>query len=260
MSGDPVGSGGDLARRLLLAVQAGDQVAMQTVSTALAALAEDRLAADLPDDRTRIAAWLNLYNAAAQRLVEDAPDGYGQRTRFFRRPAITVAGTTLRLDTIEHGLLRHSRPKLGLGWITHPWPSAFERRLRVERVDPRIHFALNCAAASCPPIAAYDPVRLDEQLELATCSYLGSTVRQHAGRLLLPRVFLWFAGDFGGPAGIRRFLERHGIATEGFRLRASSWDWTLAPGAWVPTDPAATEPQGPDAPVAMADVRNPTDQ
>jgi len=260
MSGDPGGSAGDLARRLLLAVRAADDVAMQTVSTALAGLSEDSLAADLPDDKSRIAAWLNLYNAAAQRLVADAPDGYGQRTRFFRRPAITVAGTTLRLDTIEHGLLRRSRPKLGLGWITHPWPSAFERRLRVERVDPRIHFALNCAAASCPPIAAYDPARLDGQLELATRGYLASTVRRQTGRLLVPRVFLWFAGDFGGPAGIRRFLDRHGIETEGCRLRASAWDWTLAPGAWVPTEPASAQPLGPDAPVVVADVRQPTDR
>jgi len=229
-----------LAWQLLLAERAADPMTADAAAAALAALSADAVAAALPDDPARIATWLNLYNAATQRLLAAAPDGFAQRRHFFRRPAVSVAGTSLSLDDIEHGLLRRSRWKLGLGWARNPRPGAFERRFRVERLDPRIHFALNCAAASCPPIAAYAPARLDAQLDLATRGYLAGSVQDDGRTLTVPRVFLWFPGDFGGPAGIRRLLVRYGVAVEGRRLRPAGWDWTPTPGAWRPDDPSAT--------------------
>ena len=43
--------------------------------------------------------------------------------------------------------------------------------------DPRIHFALNCGAVSCPPIAVYEGESLDEQLDIATEGFLeGNTI------------------------------------------------------------------------------------
>ena len=84
-----------LAARLLRAVRAGSDPAAVAAAVALAGLAPDALATDLADDTVRIATWLNLYNAAAQRLVAGDPAGYARRVRFFRRPAIEVAGTSL---------------------------------------------------------------------------------------------------------------------------------------------------------------------
>lgn len=205
----------------------------------LADVTPEHLAASLTDDAARIATWLNLYNAAAQRLAEAHADdflgrlGFVRRARFFRRTAIVVAGRALSLDAIEHGLLRRSRWKLGLGWLGNPFPGSFERRFRVAAVDPRIHFALNCAAASCPPIAAYDPGRLDRQLDLATRGYLAAAVRMQGDRLVVPRLFLWFMGDFGGPGQIRRFLARHGVEPGRTRLSFAPYDWSLRPAAWV---------------------------
>lgn len=227
----------DLGRGLLVATRLGDGAAAEQVTAALAALTVDDLEHDLATDGVRIATWVNLYNATTQRLIDRDPSAYARRTRFFRRPALTIAGNVLTLDTIEHGLLRRSRPKIGLGWLTNPLPGAFERQFRVDRVDPRIHFALNCAASSCPPIAAYDAARLDEQLELATRSYLQVSVRRAGDRLTVPRIFRWFPGDFGGSAGIRRFLALHGIDPDGLVLRHADWDWTSAPDAWVDDDP-----------------------
>lgn len=215
---------------------------------ALARMAEDDLARDLPDDPTRIATWVNLYNAATQRLVDADPASYARRVRFFRQPAVTVAGTPLSLDTLEHGLLRRSRPKVGLGYLSNPVAGRFERRFRVVRPDPRVHFALNCAAASCPPIAAYDPEGLGAQLDLATRAYLGATVCREGDALVLPRIFRWFPGDFGWAGGIRRFLAAHGHPADGLRLRYAPWDWTPAPDAWriestEPPPPPATPPE-----------------
>ncbi len=217
---------------LLVAIRTADVAKADGLLAELAGIDPEELAASMSDHAARIATWLNLYNAATQRLVEAHPETFARRGRFFRQPAIVVAGTTLSLDAIEHGLLRRSRWKAGLGWLGNPFPGRFERRFRVDVIDPRIHFALNCAAASCPPIAAYDPDRLDAQLDLATRSYLAEAVRREGPRLIVPRLFLWFMGDFGGPRGVRRFLEQHGVETARTHLRFARYDWSLRPAAW----------------------------
>jgi hypothetical protein len=222
-----------ISAELLVAIRTGDTSRANRLWTGLADLDQEQLSASLTDDATRTATWLNLYNAATQRLIETDPERFSSRLRFFRRPAAIVAGQALSLDAIEHGLLRRSRWKVGLGWLGNPFPGRFERRFRVDAVDARIHFALNCAAASCPPIAAYDAGRLDAQLDLATRAYLAATVRREPRRLLVPRLFLWFMGDFGGPRGVRRFLERHGVETGRARLRFARYDWSLQPAAWA---------------------------
>ena len=91
----------------------------------------------------------------------DAAPGRGRPSvscatpRFLRQPALVVACRALSLNAIEHGLLRRSRWRFGAGVRREPVPlSAFERQHRVARVDPRVHFALNCAAGSCRSIAA----------------------------------------------------------------------------------------------------------
>ena len=38
----------------------------------------------------------------------------------------------------------------------------------LEEVEPRIHFALNCGAKSCPPIKTFTSTDIDNELKLAT--------------------------------------------------------------------------------------------
>jgi hypothetical protein len=224
-----------LAARLLMAARTGNQEMAAVSETALASLSPDALAGALVEDPSRIAFWVNVYNAATQRLVAADPAAHARRLRFLRKRAIVVAGQSLSLDAIEHGILRRSRWRFGLGYVGNPFYGDFERRYRVDQVDPRIHFALNCAARSCPPIAAYVAGNLDVQLDVATRAYLATSVRERPGQLDVPRVFLWFAGDFGGRAGIRRFLTRYGIDPSRRRLRFARFDWSLEPDAWTPT-------------------------
>jgi hypothetical protein len=197
----------------------------------LAALRPDALAAALPDDAARIAFWLNVYNAAVRtRLLRD-PGAYRRRWRFFATSAVTVAGRRLSPNAIEHGMLRRSAFVAGLGYLRNPAPSRFERLLRVERVDPRVHFALNCGARSCPPLAAWDPATLDRDLDRATGAYLAAeSARSADGReLVVPRLLSWYRGDFGGREGILSLLLRHGVLAAGDspRLRYADYDWTL---------------------------------
>jgi hypothetical protein len=218
-----------LARRLLDDARTDAPDAMARVE--LASLDPDELAATLADDSSRIAFWLNVYNAVVRERILVDPEAYRRRRRFFATPAVAVAGHRLSPNAIEHGMLRRSAFLIGLGYFRNPFPSAFERRMRVARVDPRIHFALNCGARSCPPLAAWDPATLDEDLERATAAYLASeSGRVGDGRTVrVPRLLLWFQGDFGGPSGVRRLLARHGVVgpDERPRLRFGTYDWTL---------------------------------
>ena len=199
---------------------------------ALAVLDPDVLTAALTDDASRIAFWLNVYNAAVRARLLAEPAAYDRRWRFFAATAITIAGRRLSPNAIEHGILRRSMFLAGFGYLRNPFASAFERRMRVREVDPRIHFALNCGARSCPPLAVWEPVGLDERLERATGAYLALETGCSAdgSEVRVPRLLLWYRGDFGGRAGILRLLWRHGVvpADEHPRIRFHQYDWTIA--------------------------------
>jgi len=220
----------DASTRLLEAVRTGEETA-QLVAF-LAELEESAL--DELDDDAAKAFWLNVYNAFVQlRLAEDA-DRFADRRQFFGAEELTVAGADLSLDDVEHGILRRSKSKFGLGYLPSPFPGAFERRHRLESVDPRIHFALNCGAASCPPILAYEAESVDDALDVAAESYLATEVEYDpdAGVAEVPRLLLWYRGDFGGRRGIYRHLRRYGPvpADATPKVRYRRYDWSLAPG------------------------------
>jgi hypothetical protein len=227
-----------LAQDLLVACKRGEPTT--EYRTALA----DATSADLhrvrADRRTGLAFWLNCYNAGTQLLLAERPALYESRlrfVRFFHAPALTVGGTALALDRIENGLLRGGCSKYGFGYLPKLYVTDFERRYRLAERDPRVHFALNCGAESCPAIRAYEPDRVDEQLDLATRHYLETTVEYDpaAGTVLVPRLFLWYRGDFGGGSGIRALLRSHGPlpADASPKIRHKSWDWTKAPGKFA---------------------------
>jgi len=227
---------GDCARELLEAVRAGDDPA--PYRRRLATYDGSALDRVQTDRRTALAFWTNCYNAATQLLLADRRDLYESRLRtlrFFRADAVTVAGTGLSLDDVEHGILR-GKASLGFGYLPRLLPGAFERRYRLADPDPRVHFALNCGAVSCPAIRSYDADRIDEQLDRATRAYL-QTVEYDAdaGVARVPRLFLWYRGDFGGGDGIRDLLRSYDAIPEDAdpRLKHRPWDWTLAPGKFA---------------------------
>ncbi len=78
-------------------------------------------------------------------------------------------------------------------------------------VDFRIHFALNCGAKSCPPIAFYSVDKLEEQLELAAISFIReeTIIDKQLKKAHVSRLFLWFLNDFKGAKGTREILRRY---------------------------------------------------
>jgi hypothetical protein len=185
----------------------------------------------LNDDSCKLAFWINVYNAATQALLHQDSAQYKKRQRFFRKKQIQIAGELLSLNDIEHGMLRRSKLWWSMGYLNKWFPGKFEKALRVQRLDFRIHFALNCGAKSCPPIAFYQPANIDKQLALATRIYLKSTVvvNPDAGSVVVPKIFQWFKADFGGKKGIRSLLVNEKLidANHQLRIRFAPYNWQL---------------------------------
>lgn len=218
------------SRDYLLAARRDEETAHHR--EALAAVDSDVLSTQLGTDSQRLAFWLNVYNAVVQDRLRADPSRYDSRRHFFGSDQLTVAGEALSLNDIEHGLLRRSQFWFGLGYLRNPLPGAFERANRVDERDDRIHFALNCGAESCPPIAAYDAADIDTDLDLATDSFLHATTDYDPDTNVarVSRLFLWYRGDFGGKSGIVDLLTDHEVVPPGSAptLRYQAYDWSLA--------------------------------
>ena len=149
------------------------------------------LAASSPENRpelfltrqAQMAYWINAYNAfvldevATTYPVESVRDiKFGFGFLFFKRARFVAGGKLYSLDDIEHSILR--------------------RRY----LDPRIHFALNCASRSCPPLRRepFLPEKLNTQLEQAAREFMAQqeNVWMRGDVLFLSAIFDWYRDDF----------------------------------------------------------------
>jgi hypothetical protein len=185
----------------------------------------------LIDDAHRYAFWINIYNAYIQVVLKDQPELYDDRRNFFSSEQLRIAGQNVSFETIEHGILRKSQWSLGLGYVRKWLPGKFERKLRVDKRDYRIHFALNCGATDCPPVAIYSPERIEKQFEKGTKTYLERTSDYDPTNktISVTSLFSWFRGDFGGKSGTKDILKTQGIikSTDDVEIEYSDYDWTL---------------------------------
>ena len=194
------------------------------------------LSNQLSTDAARKAFWLNIYNVYTQIGLKEDAAAFEQRGKFFSRKFINIAGNNISLDMVEHGILRRSKWKYSLGYFNKLFISAFEKKFRVDKLDYRIHFALNCGAKSCPPIAFYKPEQIDKQLDLAARTYLKNEVQFNGNNLTVevPAILNWFRGDFGSKKGIIRLLRQQRIVPDSVKPRLiwKKYDWTLLQNAF----------------------------
>lgn len=177
----------------------------------------------------RLALYINAYNAYTIHLINVKNERDSIRnidktlglklTGPWKEPFAVVAGRTLSLDDIEHGIIR--------------------KQFR----EPRIHFALVCAAVSCPPLRseAYTGAKLDAQLTDQAEAFLLRSPRKNrvdakSGTLYLSRIFDYYKEDFGTTdAAIARYVarfypegpEKQLLVSGKAKLVSTDYDWTL---------------------------------
>ena len=192
---------------------------------------EEDLFQQLITENDKKAFFINLYNAYTQVILKKDPDKFKNRSEFFKAEQITFASHQISLDKIEHGLLRRSRVKWSLGYFGKLFPGKLERKFRIEKVDYRIHFSLNCGATSCPAIAFYEPDKLEEQLEMATKAYLSGEAEyiKETNTLYLPVLMNWFRGDFGGKKNILKLCQKLDILPDDVKpkIEYKIYNWDL---------------------------------
>lgn len=190
----------------------------------------DELTNHLKTDQEKIAFWVNIYNSFIQISLTKNPDLYKNRTTFFSEKRVKIAGVMMSFDDIEHGILRKSQMKISLGYLKKFSVANWEQKMRVNEIDWRIHFALNCGAKSCPPVAIYTPENLENEFDFMTKAYLKEQTSYDSKTKTANSVvlFSWFRGDFGGINGAKKILYEYKITTEiPEKLDFKEYDWTI---------------------------------
>ena len=171
------------------------------------------LSSNVPDkgDKSKeaMAFWVNAYNAFTIKLIlsrfpissiRDIDQGNPWDTKW-----IKLGGETYSLNNIEHDILRAV------------WK------------DPRIHFAVNCAAQSCPPLhnRAITKDNIDDKFDLLTNNFINNTKFNtlEPNKLVLSRIFDWYKSDFGSLVSYVQKYAKVSIASNAeVTFHNYSWD------------------------------------
>lgn len=158
----------------------------------------------------QLAFWINAYNAfTIDLIVNNYPlksiQGLdGGKPWDVKR--ITIGGKKYSLNNIENDIIR---PQFK---------------------DARIHFAVNCAAKSCPPIlnGAFFGKTIDTQLDEATKKFINNKKYQTitSSNITLSKIFDWYGADFGD---IVTFINKYSNVkvNKSATIAYKDYDWAL---------------------------------
>lgn len=171
----------------------------------------------------QFAFWVNLYNAATVNVVlENFPiksirDVKKSAVDFsgpFNDKLVTVKGKQLTLNDIESGIVRPL------------WN------------DPRLHYAFNCAAITCPNLlkTAFTGAALNKQLNAAARSYVNNprAITFDGSKSVVSKIYFWYLDDFGGSdASIIKHMSEYADSDLAEKLNGINkidsfvYDWSL---------------------------------
>ncbi|MBW2238697.1 MAG: DUF547 domain-containing protein [Deltaproteobacteria bacterium] len=165
--------------------------------------------------------YINAYNAWTIKLILSGYPGIKSIKELgsiikspWEKKICRIDGNIITLDDMEHKILR---PRFK---------------------DPRVHFAINCAALSCPPLGdrPYMGSTLDRQLDDSTQRFINNPERNYLkeNSLYASKIFKWFRGDFNDDV-IGFFLKyadedlKKELAAKKGRIKIKylHYDWSL---------------------------------
>lgn len=154
--------------------------------------------------------WLNVYNAFTIKLIIDnypvnsIQDIAGGKP--WDKEWINLGGKTYSLNHIENKIIRPTYK------------------------DARIHFAVNCAAKSCPTLfnRAFTPEKLERQLATLTKTFVNNKAfnQLSENKAVVSKIFEWYAEDFGD---LKSFLNKYSAVKigDGVAITFNEYDWGL---------------------------------
>ena len=158
----------------------------------------------------KMAYWINAYNAFTVKLIVDNYPVNSITNLHGGKPWdvkwINLGDKTYSLNQIEHDILRP------------------------EFKDARIHFAVNCAARSCPPLLnkAWTAENLSNYLDKQAKSFINNEQfnKIAADKVQISKIFEWYAEDFGK---IIDYLNKYSNTTinSGAKVMYLEYDWAL---------------------------------
>ena len=168
----------------------------------------------------QLAYWINAYNAFTIDLVlkhypvESIKDiGPSIQIPLVNTPwqikFIEINGEKYNLDNLEHNIIRKN----------------FN--------EPRIHFALVCAAISCPKLRneAYNGHSLDQQLTDQTRAFLSNENKNRIAenKIEISKIFKWYGGDFKKETSLIQYLNQYTEVTirDNAKVSYTDYDWGL---------------------------------
>jgi hypothetical protein len=164
--------------------------------------------------KEQLAFYINAYNAW---ILHEALAKYPTKSvkdllfTFFLSKRLKVAGEQMSFNDLEKDAIRKK----------------FN--------EPRIHFALNCASRSCPPLnrEAFRGGQLDAQLEKLAVGFINSPrgVDYKAGQksAALSAIFNWYKEDFKAAGGPLAFINprRKPPLPNDIKITYQDYDWGL---------------------------------
>jgi hypothetical protein len=183
------------------------------------------LEANAPNDQwsenEKLAYWINAYNAYTLELI----------LQHYPVQSIKDIGSSIKIPFVSTGwdikFIKIGEEKYDLNNLEHGI-------IRKMFEEPRIHFALVCAAKSCPKLRneAYYPDRLDDQLTLAAKDFLADTSKNDfisEDKAEISKLFSWYKGDFTKKSTLIEFLNTYGPIQLNAKadLDSKDYDWAL---------------------------------
>lgn len=158
--------------------------------------------------------YLNAYNLT---VIKQVVDNYPIKSPFdvkgfFKVTQFKIAGEMMTLDKLEFD------------------------KLMAPYNDSRIHFALGCAAMSCPSLYdnAFRPDLVEQQLEFRSQLIIDRpnyvSVNDKTKTVTLNKIFDWYGDQFSYNAGsLIKFINkyRHYEVPQDYKIQFQEYDWSL---------------------------------
>jgi len=156
--------------------------------------------------------WLNTYNAWTIKLVLE------------RYPVNSIKDVSAK---------PWDKRFIKIGANTHTLNDIENKIIRRQFKDARIHFAVNCAAISCPKLSnkAFTLLNVEKELDRLTKEFFKSeNVKLVEKSAQLSKIFEWYAADFIEESeSVLKFVEQHSGMTFHPKVKVSylEYNWKL---------------------------------